>query len=226
MQRLGRSLSQWLGFFLETDCPLCQRSTPRVICPPCQRQLQQCQLPTHQPASQSPTIWAWGAYQGALRRAIAAFKYHQHPELAQPLADLLTEAWFAHQGQRQRLTVVPIPIHSSKRQQRGFNQAELLAQHFCHRTHLTLAGQGLERARATEAQFGLSAADRDRNLEAAFTLGPTFCRRAPTTPVLLLDDIYTSGATVRAASRVLQQHQIPVHGVIVLARAIRQTPHQ
>ncbi len=57
---------------------------------------------------------------------------------------------------------------------------------------------GLERIRATEAQFGLSALGREQNLAMAFKLGSGFRREVPAKPILLLDDIYTTGATARS----------------------------
>jgi predicted amidophosphoribosyltransferase len=80
------------------------------------------------------------------------------------------------------------------------------------------------RIRSTEAQFGLSIADRQQNLADAFAIHPAFARRPPTR-VLLLDDIYTTGATVRAAATCLQRQGISVEGVVVLARpSIAQRP--
>jgi predicted amidophosphoribosyltransferase len=77
----------------------------------------------------------------------------------------------------------------------------------------------LERNRATESQFRLSSRDRQENLQDAFTLGKAFLRQRPTQPVLLLDDIYTTGATAQSAAQTLRQHGIRVQGIIVLAQA-------
>ena len=163
-------------------------------------------------------MFAWGCYRGGLRRAIAAFKYENQPQLARPLAGWLADAWRLR-AQPPAGTIVPIPLHASKYQERGFNQADLLAQHFCDRTQLPLQLHGLERHRATEAQFKLNSdRDREQNLTAAFRLGPGLKQR-PVTRVLLLDDIYTTGATVRSAAQTLRRHGISVAGVVVLARA-------
>lgn len=206
-----------LNLVLERSCALCGRSTGSPFCHDCQRQLQYCQLaPAQQWQSGSPAVFAWGDYTSSLKRAIAVFKYDNQPQLAAPLGQWMAEAWLAVVDSR--VTVVPIPLHASKQQQRGFNQSDLLAQRFATIAKLPLALHGLERSRATEAQFGLDKAARDRNLQAAFTLGPAFLRRPPPAPVLLLDDIYTTGATARSAIQTLHRHGIRVHGVAVLAR--------
>jgi predicted amidophosphoribosyltransferase len=83
-------------------------------------------------------------------------------------------------------------------------------------TGYKLKVNGLERIKETEAQFSLSAVQRQENLANAFILGKDL-RRHPNIPILLLDDIYTTGATVKAAVQTLEQHQITVLGVAAVA---------
>jgi len=216
-----------LDLFLEATCPLCQRSTPGDLCLDCERQLQACRLA--QPADRwqgELPVFGWGTYGGKLKRAIAALKYDRHPTLARPLGHWVGQAWQQSQpvSRSRRLRVVPIPLHAHKLKQRGFNQAELLARHFCDYTGLTCCPQGLQRIRATEAQFGLSPTARRQNVADAFALGPGLANQ-PTgffpipTPrsVLLFDDIYTTGATAHAAASALRHAGIEVMGIIVLA---------
>ncbi|SRR5579883_524794 len=222
---MGGLRERWRGFtdlLLQAQCPLCDRTAVTAFCQYCQRQVQQCQLADANWAHHEHLpILAWGRYGGALRQAIAAFKYNNHPELAQPFAHWLAHTWLnaSARAALTALTVVPIPMHPSKRQQRGFNQAELLATHFCTQTRLRYQPHGLERSRETAAQFQLTARDREQNLAHAFSLGDAFRRQPPPGSVLLLDDIYTTGATARAAAQTLRRHGIRVHGVVVLARA-------
>lgn len=214
-----RRLQSLLNLFLQSNCPLCQRPASDLLCQYCTRQLQHCQLPNPcQFWSQDPPVFAWGAYGGSLKRTIATLKYENFPELAKPLGYWMGKAWLnAPISAQKPLTVVPIPIHPQKLRKRGFNQAELLARSFCEITSLPLQPQGLERIRETEAQFGLSAVEREKNLAGAFAVGQAFQRQPPKGSVILLDDIYTTGTTVRAAIRTLQTAQIPVYGVVALA---------
>lgn len=221
MNELRQCLRQLGNLVLETPCPLCQRSSPNVWCLDCQRQIQRCQFTKSQQfQTDFLPVFAWGRYQAELKRAIAVLKYEGKPHLADPLARWLGQAWLSSTTLPETpLIVVPIPMHASKRLQRRFNQAELLAESFCSLTRLPLARQGLERSRATEAQFSLSNQERSQNLSGAFCLGSAFLRRHPSGSVLLLDDIYTTGATVRSAAQTLRQHGISVFGVAVVARA-------
>lgn len=211
-----------LDLFLEATCPLCQRSTPGDLCQDCEQQLQACRLahPGNRWQGDLP-VFGWGVYGGKLKRAIAALKYEHHPELARPLGHWVGHAWRHSQPlvgsqSRSQPVVVPIPLHISKLKQRGFNQAELLARSFCEQTGLACCAQGLERIRATEAQFGLAPAARSQNVAAAFALGPGLKGKTGRS-VLLFDDIYTTGATAQAATQAIRQAGIEVIGIAVLA---------
>ncbi len=208
----------FLNLFLKTNCPLCDRPTDRVLCLYCQRQLQRCQLTDPSQYWQPPLpVFAWGDYSGILKRAIAQMKYENHPNLAQPLAEELSRAWLQSRvGRKATPIVVPIPMHAGKRQQRGFDQAELLARHFCQVTGLPLQVRGLERVRSTQALFELSPTQRQQEVTDAFSLGRGF-RRRPTRAVLLLDDIYTTGATAQSAAQTLQQQGVEVCGIVAIA---------
>lgn len=164
---------------------------------------------------------AWGAYQGPLKQAIAALKYQNNPQLAIPLGRALGRQW--QQSPlitRRSPIVVPIPMHAEKQRERGFNQAELLASAFCAQTGLQLVKHGLVRQRPTAPQFGLGPEARQQNLAGAFALGKPFLHRRPQQPILLLDDIYTTGTTVKVAATELRRHRVSVCGVAAIARAI------
>jgi ComF family protein len=214
------AIEKLLGLVFEATCPLCQRSTTQAFCLDCQRQVQRCQLATAEQYQPTPLpVFAWGSYSGALKRTIAALKYDNHPELARPLGHWMAQAWSASTVRTEQAIVVPIPMHPDKQQKRGFNQAELLAQGFCELTGLPLESLGLRRVRATEAQFTLSANQRQKNLADAFTPGSPLLKRPPAHPILIVDDIYTTGATLHSAVQTLRRRGIRVQGAIVLARA-------
>ncbi len=208
-----------LSLFLQSECAICQRQTPEVLCGYCQRQLQRCQLDKARQLwhCQLP-VFAWGSYGGAVKTSLAVLKYDNKPQIAQPLGQWLGKAWLnSGLAGNTKLTVVPIPLHPNKQRQRGYNQAELLAESFCQVTGLSLQRQGLERVRETEAQFTLGAAGREKNLQSAFAVGKKLQKSRTAAPVLLLDDIYTTGATARAAASVLRQQGITVYGLVAIA---------
>ena len=215
---MKRWIKTFLNLFLKPNCPLCHRPADISLCSDCQKQLQQCQFPPGWRWTTDIPVFVWGRYDGALKQALTTLKYHNHPEIAQPLGERLGEAWLeTAESTLERLVVVPIPMFLEKQKKRGFNQAELIARSFCQITGLQLKAAGLKRVRNTIAQFGLSRKERQKNLKNAFGLGQDFQQRRPRGSVILVDDIYTSGATVKAAIQTLKRAKIPVAGVVAIA---------
>jgi ComF family protein len=215
-----------LDLFLQSHCPLCQRSSTTDFCTYCQRQLQRCQIA--QPEKfwgNSFPVFPWGTYSGSLKRALWALKYEKQPKIAQPLGYWLGETWLKSRLQLgKNLIVVPIPLHPNKFRSRGFNQAELLAASFSQITNLPLQKDGLERITETEALYSKSARERSESLIGAFQIGKAFRQRHPKREVLLLDDIYTSGATALAAADTLRQYDIKVCGIVAIATSETSVP--
>lgn len=214
-----------VNLFLKSNCALCQRSTPQELCPYCTKQLQSCHLENPEYLwKQTLPIFVWGNYNGSLKRAIAAMKYENQPQIANIFGHWLGETWLLNQPQetlKEKLIVIPIPMHPKKQKKRGFNQAELIAKGFCKITGLKLNSQILQRNKETQPQFSLSFSERQENLADAFTVNPKY-QRSCNKSVLLIDDIYTTGATAKAAAKILEENHIKVLGLAVVATPIKQ----
>ena len=220
---------QILSIFLESRCPLCDRvaypqgnrTTAKTICEYCFNKLLSYQFKKRNRCSwrgELP-VFAWGRYEGQLKRAIALMKYNNHPEIGIILGQLLAQDWLKSDLIKSRkVSVIPIPLHPNKMKERGFNQAAKIARGFCQLTGYSLDERVLMRTKETQAMFNLSPEARTNNLRGAFKLG----KKLPKHPVLLLDDIYTLGTTVRESALVLRSKKIEVIGSIVVAKAIQQ----
>jgi len=168
---------------------------------------------------------AYGLYQDRMKAAIHALKYDRLHAAAHGLGRMLAEAiaQLADDAPAEML-VVPVPLHKTKYAERGFNQARSLAVHalrFLRKTHpqwrLTLASSTLMRLRATESQAGLTFRQRRLNVRAAFSVSaPAAVARKD---ILLIDDIFTTGATVGAAAQALVRAGAASVRVATLARA-------
>ena len=156
---------------------------------------------------------AVGAYDGALRAIVHALKYEGRRSLARPLAelmrlrgaDLLIGADWA----------VPVPLHPSRRRERGFNQAADLARHLG-----VPVRQALRRTRATRMQAGLPAAQRHRNVRGAFELASPGQEGLAGSVVVLIDDVSTTGATLEACAGVLKKAGVREVRALTAARVV------
>ena len=170
---------------------------------------------------------AYGEYEGALRGLIHLLKYERIPTIAGPLGALLAGTIARRQDLPPSLTVVAVPLHGSKQRERGFNQTALLAKATVRslrwqRPDLALeaAYDAMGRQRATETQAGLTPHQRRRNLRGAFFVRQP--EKVAGRAMLLLDDIYTTGATARECTRtLLGAGALSVH-VATLARSQRE----
>jgi ComF family protein len=160
-------------------------------------------------------LFVWGRYEGGLKRAIAAMKYDRHPDLGRSMGRWIAESWRAAPPvSGKSYTLVPIPLYRERLRERGFNQAEEIALGFRSPTGYSLRADGLIRVRSTDALFGLSPEARARTMKAAFAVGRGLSRSVP---ILLVDDIYTTGTTIREAAKVLREGGYRVAGAIALA---------
>lgn len=168
--------------------------------------------------------WCWedarraaGRYDGSLPRIIHAFKYDGRRSLALPLGTMLRER--SERVLQDSACVVPVPLFPWRRLRRGFNQAADLARHL-ERPVI----HALWRVRPTPPQAGLTAATRRRNVRGAFRLSPLLSRRVRHEfihgrVVVLIDDVMTTGATLRACAEVLEGAGASAVRLLTLARA-------
>jgi ComF family protein len=156
---------------------------------------------------------AIGAYDGALRAVIHALKYDGRRSLARPLAALIAARCAAVLDGA--ACVVPVPLHPSRRRQRGFNQALDLARHL----GLPVV-RALERVRATPSQTGLPAARRHGNVRGAFA-ATRHAGRLRRGAVVIVDDVSTTGATLEACARALKRAGVREVRAVTAARAVR-----
>ena len=161
------------------------------------------------------SAWALGRYHETLRRLILPLKYQGHQDRLPYIRTFLAAA-------RSRMPeaiappglAVPVPLHRDKEASRGFNQAELI-----FRDWLTAEGwiwqRALVRVCATLPQYRLDSAARAANLKGAFALAEGVFLEG--LPILLVDDIFTSGVTTREAARLLKKAGAARVDVLVLA---------
>ncbi len=173
----------------------------------------------------------YGPYVGNLRALILQLKFQHRERLAKKLGELLASVWLSSAALRQvdMPVVVPVPLHRSRERERGFNQAELLAQELSCRLRKEWRGQGprveaqsLYRTRATAPQTGLSLPARRENVRGVFSVASTEPIRGRA--VVLVDDVMTTGATLSACATALKRAGALRVIALTLARATPQFP--
>lgn len=221
-----------LDFFLPPVCASCQR-VGSLFCEACQAALPWIPTPIcdhcGRPCAQARAtcarcrgrlsalvqVRAAVAYSGPVPPAIHAMKYEGYFAVAAPLAQLMVEVWPAWPAPAD--IVVPVPLHPERQRERGYNQSQLLTAHLCQSLALTVEADGLKRLRHTRPQVGLSGKDRLNNVDGAFG---AVRERVAGKRVLLVDDVFTTGATLGAAASALLLAGASSVSAYCLARAL------
>jgi len=157
-------------------------------------------------------------YDGVVKDLILLYKYRGFEVLSGVLADFLIRSL----GREEDLwsgveAVVPVPLHPDKEKRRGFNQARLLAKRLGRQKNIPLMAGRLVKVRPTAAQTSLEAREREINLKGAFQVQKTAGLKGKV--VLLVDDVYTTGSTIRECSRALRKAGIKEVRAVTVAQA-------
>ncbi len=191
-----RARGSWL-------CPACLRAIERLPLPLCAV----CRQPVDEAAPHGcrsgatmlASVSAIGVYAGPLRAAVRALKYEGRHAVTSALAPLLAERVAPLLAADDLL--VAVPLHPTRQRERGYNQSAIVVAELARLLPLELAPTALQRTRATADQTRLSGERRAANMRGAFAARPQAVRDRR---VWLLDDVYTTGATLRAGAATLR----------------------
>ena len=187
-------------------CARCWQAVPFIEKPYCQRlgtpfpfdhggELLSPQAMAHPPVFDRARSVA--RYEGPARALVHGLKYADRHDLVRPMA-----AWMRRAGSellQEADLLVPIPLHWTRLVWRRFNQAALLAAQIGSGSGHEVAPHALRRVRRTRPQFGLSRNERADNVQGAFRVDPAAALAGRR--ILLVDDVFTTGATANAAAR-------------------------
>ena len=184
----------------DQSCPACQETRPHF----------------HKAA-------AYGAYDGELRELVHLLKYEWVESAAGVLGRMLSDAIQKLGPFADSILVVPVPLYRSKRRERGFNQAELIARAALKRAAFgcELRVDVLERTRPTVSQIGLTRAQRIENIRGAFRV--SHLNRVAGREILLVDDVLTTGTTASECARILRKAGAEKVWVATVARTLKES---
>ena len=215
---------QWAGQGLCGDCASGILWLREPFCPICAKPIASSVIPSHPcgdclmdpPPFESAR--ALIAYREETFSMIHRMKYGARPSLARFFGEMLARAFQKELEDLALSGIIPIPLHSKRLRERGFNQASLMAKRAGRLLGFPVHEGWFVRSRWTEPQVGLSRAEREANVRGAFNVRyPDKIREGRW---LLLDDVYTTGSTVKEASKALKKTGAEAVHVLTLARVL------
>ncbi len=229
-----------LNLFLPPRCVLCKDTLPSSqqpwICRDCRPKIRSWQGPAcsrcrepFERASAAPRrcgrclqggsydrLHTFGIYEAPLAQLIQKFKFGKKLHLGPVLGTFLASHAQRHLSRAHYDCIVPVPIHRQTLARRGFNQAQELARHIHRVLEVAQDIDGLEKIQLTREQARLSRQDREQNLDGVFRSTRSFHGES----CLLVDDVFTSGATAETCARTLKAAGALRVDVLTVARTV------
>jgi ComF family protein len=214
--QLARFASELIGLIYPSKCLICNetQTSPltHLLCENCLVEIASQPLPDVEtiaetrgglPGGKLDEVHAGWFYDTSMQIIIHAFKYRRRPSLSRVLGNMLAQRLQDDLTPKiSQAVLVPVPLHRRRGRHRGFNQSILLAQAVAKAWNMTVLPRGLERTRFTKPQAKLDAAARLENVKDAFAFSSKSSLQGLT--VLLVDDVFTTGATMNACAAVLK----------------------
>jgi ComF family protein len=217
----------WADYLCIEHCRGCRELVPRreggpfCVCEQCWDEHAEAKTVLEPCAAATSVLVASGTtYSGVLKKMLYRLKYDKDLGVVDDLAPLALAAYqhlIRQVPEASDAALVPVPLHWTRLVTRGYNQAELIAEGVAAGTSIKIDRHLLSRRRSTRAQHGLGKEERRGNLQNAFRVNSWAGPSAPA--IILVDDIYTSGATIGAAAAVLAKHGFARIYAITAARA-------
>jgi ComF family protein len=161
------------------------------------------------------SVRSYGSYEGKFLEAIHKFKYNRITSLSKPLGKLLVNGFYKD---KKFDLIIPVPLHPKRLRYREFNQSLLIAKEIGNKLNIEMDCYNLIRIRDTEPQINLSKNARQKNVKGAFMVKNR--RGIENKKILLIDDVYTTGATINECSKVLKKAGALNVCALTLARVV------
>lgn len=236
-------IERLLQFFLPPQCPCCEtflEEGEKGVCPDCLSKIHWIEPPfcsvcgapfISKEISNHPCgaclrkrkyftmARALGYYEGPLREAIHRWKYEGKIPLNPIFGEWMAEGFHRYWDSHRIDLLIPVPLHRERLRERGFNQALLLVKELSRRTGIPYRTRVLQKMKPTVPQVNLSGAEREKGVRGSFRRVGR--EELEGKSILLVDDVYTTGATGNECSKVLLAGGAERVDLLTLAHAIK-----
>lgn len=204
-------LPDLLDWIYKKKCYFCGSSKDSAkMCKKCYDKLNFCDFLPNREILGVP-VYTCGFYADIMQKMIRGIKYHKQKELAFYIAKFMYE-YMQNLNLNKGFTVVPVPLFAKRKRKRGYNHMELVCEELCRLSGMNYDFEIIKRIKNTKPQYGLKRQERIKNLTNAFEI-----TKIPKSPLLLIDDICTTGSTFE--SMILELNKNGIYNITCMAAA-------
>lgn len=200
--KLSQFLSNLLDYIFYRKCYICSKKCFEIsLCNDCIDNIFS-NLSFYNTKKLGVEVYAGGIYAEELLKIIRALKYHKKSEFEKILADIIVKTIKNYNLKLEDYTICPVPIHENRLKKRRYNHMELVANSVAKELSINVNTEFIKRVKDTDPLYKLSIPDRKKTIDGAFIV----TKEVKDKNIILLDDIITSGTTIREISKLLLEN--------------------
>lgn len=218
MESLKKASIFLLQILYPKQCLICGKLEQDTICSKCYNRLKiEAKVEKYNNKDFNKHLYIF-KYEGKMRNLIIDYKFNDKPYLNELFAKIILKNEKICRKIKKYDIIVPVPIHKRRKNERGYNQSELIARKLAKNLNLELVNDSLIKQKNTLPQSTLSKKQREENAKQVYKIQNK--PKIENKKVILLDDIYTTGATTKECSKVLRQNGAKEILVLTIAKDI------
>lgn len=216
MESLKNALIFLLQILYPKQCLICGKLEQDTICSKCYNTLKiEAKVEQYKNKTFNKHLYIF-KYEGKIRNLIIDYKFNDKPYLNELFAKIILKNEKICRKIKKYDIIIPVPIHKKRKNERGYNQSELIAKKLAKNLNVELVTDSLIKQKNTLPQSTLSKKQREENVKTVYKIQNK--QKIENKKIILLDDIYTTGATVEECSKILKQNGAKEILVLTIAK--------
>ncbi len=215
--KLYKFIEKILNIIYPQTCGICGKLHSKSICVKCYLNIQNdLQYEIEKIDSTFENLIYISKYQGILREKILDYKFNEASYLYKTFSDLILKDEKIFKILKSYDTIIPVPISNKRFKERGYNQSELIAKELSKRLNIEMNIENLIKNKNIIEQSKLGKEERIKNIEGVYEIRNL--QELENKKIILIDDIYTTGSTVKECAKILKQSKCKKIDVLVIAK--------
>lgn len=216
MESLKKALIFLLQILYPKQCLICGKLEQDTICSKCYNTLKiEAKVEQYKNKTFNKHLYIF-KYEGKIRNLIIDYKFNDKPYLNELFAKIILKNEKICRKIKKYDIIIPVPIHKKRKNERGYNQSELIARKLAKNLNVELVTDSLIKQKNTLPQSTLSKKQREENVKTVYKIQNR--QKIENKKIILLDDIYTTGATAEECSKILKQNGAKEILVLTIAK--------